>query len=118
MGASEWSIPTPQHSKGKRGRERRRRRRLVFEGCKRVMSVITGVILFKNYKRKLKPLLAFPGLQSNRYQGIFPWGYSSQSVKLTIHLHLSAKIKNVWRCTSTSTYIFMVWFLSIMLVFI
>jgi hypothetical protein len=32
---------------------------------------------------------------------LFPWGYSSQGMKLTTHFHLVLRSKNVWSCTST-----------------
>jgi hypothetical protein len=34
-----------------------------------------------------------PSLLSNGYKGLFLQGYSSQGVKLTIHLHLVQKLK-------------------------
>jgi len=38
-----------------------------------------------------------PLIQRN---GILRWGYSGRDVELTILLHLVAKVKNEWRCTS------------------
>jgi hypothetical protein len=36
------------------------------------------------------------------YQGLFPWGQSGRGVKLTTHLHLVPKSKNVCSYASTS----------------
>jgi hypothetical protein len=37
----------------------------------------------------------------NGYQGLFPWGWSDRGVKLTTHLYLVPRSKNVWSYTST-----------------
>jgi hypothetical protein len=42
-----------------------------------------------------------PSLLFNGYGGIFPWGLSGREVKLTTHLHLIPRSKNVWNYTST-----------------
>jgi hypothetical protein len=42
-----------------------------------------------------------PSLLSNGYQGLFPWGYSGQGVKMTTHLHLVLRSNNEWSYTST-----------------
>jgi hypothetical protein len=47
-------------------------------------------------------------LLSNGYwRDVFPWGKSGRSVKLTTHLHLVQRSKNVWSYTSTPQYVFM-----------
>jgi len=38
---------------------------------------------------------------SNGYQGLFPWGWSGQYMKLTTRLHLVLRPKNAWNYTST-----------------
>jgi hypothetical protein len=50
-----------------------------------------------------------PRLLSNGYQGLFPWGKSGLSVKLTTHLHLVPSSKNTWSYISIPQYAFMAW---------
>jgi len=42
-----------------------------------------------------------PGLLSNGYKVLFPWGLSGWGAKLTTHLHLVPRSKNAWSYTST-----------------
>jgi hypothetical protein len=72
-------------------------------------SIPAGSWEFFSSPPRSERLCGPPRFLSNGYHGVFPWGQSGRSVKMTSHLNVLPRSKNACSYTSTPQYVSMAW---------